>query len=159
MDGDGSPFGSLDPRASARRPTSEPSGSRALARGLFLSCPRCGGRGLFVHPLKVRGRCPRCRLRLEREEGGFLGAMTLNFAATVIAWIAFLAIWLAVDLPDVAVGALTLWSIVVMIVAPLALWSVSKTLWAAIDYLVYRSDPDYASLDAADRASGNGGPH
>lgn len=155
----GDPYGSLDPRASAPRRGSEPAASRVLARGLLLACPRCGGRGLFVHPLKVRDRCPRCRLRLEREEGGFLGAMTLNFAMTVAAWLALLAIWLVIDLPDVQVTALTVASIVLMIAAPLGLWSVSKTLWAAIDYLVYRSDPDYASLDAADRASGNGGPH
>lgn len=132
---------------------------RVLLRGLTLRCPRCASRGLFDHPLRIRQRCPRCRLRLEREEGGFLGAMTLNFAATVAAWIVLLTIWLAADLPDLQVARLTAASIALMVLAPLALWSVTKTVWAAIDYLVYRSDPDHAARDAADRASGNGGPH
>ena len=85
--------------------------------------------------------------------------MTLNFAATIAAWVVLLTAWLAIDLPDLQVGRLTAASVALMVVAPLALWSVTKTVWAAIDYLVYRSDPDYASRDAADRASGNGGPH
>jgi hypothetical protein len=41
-------------------------------------------------------------------------------------------------------------------VFPLFFFPFSKTIWAALDYLVYRSDPSYASREAADRATGNG---
>jgi hypothetical protein len=61
------------------------------------------------------------------------------------------------DLPDVQVLRLTITTIVVTLIVPLLFWSFSKTIWAAVDFLVYRSDPEYASVDAADRASGNGG--
>lgn len=83
--------------------------------------------------------------------------MTVNYAATAVAWLALLVVWLAVDLPDVHVLQLTIASIAVAVLVPLAFWPISKTIWAAVDYLVYRSDPDYASKEAADHASGNGG--
>ena len=135
----------------------EPSAVRALLRGLAKRCPRCGERDLFVHWLRIRDRCPRCRLRLEREEGGFLGAMTINYSATTLTWVAFLVIWLLVDLPGVRVAPLTVASVVLVGLLPLVFYPFSKTLWAAVDYLVFRSSPDYPSADPADRAPGNGG--
>lgn len=83
--------------------------------------------------------------------------MTVGYAATALAWLAMLIVWLAVDLPDVHVLALTLASIGVAIVVPLVFWPFSKSIWAAVDYLVVRSDAGYASEEAADRATGNGG--
>lgn len=83
--------------------------------------------------------------------------MTINYAVTAAVWLTVLIVWLIVDLPDVHVLWLTLASIGVAIVVPLLIWPFSKTLWAAVDYLVYRTDPEYSSREAADRASGNGG--
>jgi uncharacterized protein (DUF983 family) len=163
-----SPYEMLDPQAHMRtdpsaRPegadprSNEPSAARALLRGLAKRCPRCGERDLFVHWMRIRDRCPRCRLRLEREEGGFLGAMTINYSATTLTWVAFLVIWLLVDLPGVRVVPLTVASVVLVGLFPFAFYPVSKTLWAALDYMVFRSSPDYGSADPADRAPGNGG--
>jgi uncharacterized protein (DUF983 family) len=135
----------------------EPSALRALLRGLAKRCPRCGERDLFVHWLRIRDQCPRCRLRLEREEGGFLGAMTINYSVTTLTWVAFLVIWLLVDLPGVSVAPLTVASVILVGLFPFVFYPFSKTLWAAVDYLVLRSSPDYASADPADRAVGNGG--
>ena len=50
-------------------------------------------------------------------------------------------------------------SLGLMAIGPLACWGHSKTIWASVDYLVYRNDPSYAAREAADRAAGNGGPH
>jgi uncharacterized protein (DUF983 family) len=112
---------------------------------------------LFVRWFRIRERCPRCGLRLEREEGGFLGAMVLSYVVTAAAWLALLVVWLIVDLPDLHVASLTVASIAVAAVVPLVFWPFSKTIWASADYLIYRSTPDYGSREAADRASGNGG--
>jgi len=136
----------------------EPGAVRALARGLVRRCPRCGAGDLFARRLRIRERCPRCGLRLEREEGGFLGAMTLNYLATTLAWGVFLAVWLVVALPGVAIAPLTLASLAFVALFPLVFFPVSKTLWAAVDYLVVRASPDYRERDAAERRSGNGGP-
>ncbi|HEY7659021.1 MAG TPA: DUF983 domain-containing protein [Actinomycetota bacterium] len=114
---------------------------------------------MFRRRFAIRERCPRCGLRLEREEGGFLGAMVLNYTVTVVAWIALLVVWLIVDLPDLHVAALTIASIAIAGLVPLLFWPFSKTIWASVDYLVDRSSPDYASRDASDRSAGNGGPH
>jgi hypothetical protein len=83
--------------------------------------------------------------------------MTVNYGVTAMIWAALLVVWLIVDLPDVHVAELTMASIAVAIVVPLLFWPFSKSIWASVDYLVYRADPGYASAEAADRASGNGG--
>ena len=83
--------------------------------------------------------------------------MTINYSATTLTWVAFLVIWLLVDLPGVRVVPLTVASVALVGLFPFAFCPVSKTLWAALDYLVFRSSPDYGSADPADRAPGNGG--
>ncbi len=83
--------------------------------------------------------------------------MTVNYVATALVWLVLLIVWLVLDLPDVHVAQLTIASIALVVVVPLLCWPSSKGIWAAVDYLVYRTDPSYASTEAADRASGNGG--
>jgi hypothetical protein len=83
--------------------------------------------------------------------------MVVNYAVTAGIWLVLLIAWLAVDLPDVHVLALTLVSIGIAILVPIAFWPFSKATWAAVDYLVYRTDPAYGADEAADRAHGNGG--
>ena len=134
-----------------------PGGFTVFARGATKRCPRCGSRRLFKSWFKIRDRCPRCGLRLEREEGGFLGAMTINYMVTALVWLVVLVAWLVLDLPDLHVPALTITSIAIAALVPLLIWPFSKTIWASVDYLIYRTSPDYGSREAADRASGNGG--
>lgn len=57
---------------------------RIVARGLTHCCPNCGGKTLFTpgKPLQLARECPRCGLKLEKEEGFFLGAMSLNYGVT-----------------------------------------------------------------------------
>lgn len=153
------PYDGLEPerrRPEPAAPTNEPGAPRAFLRGLTRRCPRCGSGGLFARWFTIRGRCPRCRLRLQREEGGFLGAMTINYVVTVGVWLIVLVAWLVLDLPDVHVAALTIVSLAIAALVPLLFFPFAKTIWAAVDYLVYRSSPEYAR-DAAERAEGDGG--
>jgi hypothetical protein len=87
--------------------------------------------------------CPRCDLFFQKEEGGFLGAVTLNYGVAMGAWVVMLGVWLAFTVPDVRVAPLLGASLFVLIVVPLWFYPRSKTLWAAVEYLVFRSDPDY----------------
>ena len=48
-------------------------------------------------------------------------------------------------------------AIAIAALVPLLFWPFSKTIWASVDHLIYRTSPDYGSREAADRASGNGG--
>ena len=73
------------------------------------------------------------------------GAMVLNYVAAVSIWIVVLAIGLVLTVPDVPVVPLTLASVAVLVIVPLAFYPRSKTIWAAVEYLVLRADPDYRS--------------
>lgn len=79
----------------------------------------------------------------EREQGGFLGAMTINFLVAVVVWVVMLVVVLVFTVPEVPVAPLMVASLVVLVVIPLWFYPRSKTLWAAIEFLVARSDPDY----------------
>jgi len=130
-------------RDRAKLPGQQIGGARVLARGALCRYPRCGGSRLFEGVFAIRDFCPTCGLPLQREEGGFLGAMTLNYLATGFAFIVLLVVWLVLDLPDVQVAALTIAGVVLVVVVPLLFFRPAKALWAAVDFLVYRSDRDY----------------
>lgn len=67
-----------------------------VARGLTNRCPNCGGRTLFQPGrfFKINPVCPQCGLQIEREndEGFFIGSMSLNYGATLIFYLAPIAI-------------------------------------------------------------------
>ena len=69
--------------------------------------PTVGSGDLFAGWFRVPERCPRCHLRLQRDEGGFLGAMTINYVVAAAVWLVVLVTWLVLDLPDVHVAVLT----------------------------------------------------
>jgi uncharacterized protein (DUF983 family) len=60
-----------------------------VSRGLANRCPNCGGRRLFKEGtlLQLNGECPDCRLKFEKDEGFFLGAMALNYGVTVVVFL------------------------------------------------------------------------
>jgi uncharacterized protein (DUF983 family) len=149
------PYASLDP-GGRRDPVPlfpEVGASAVLLRGLRKRCPRCAERDTFVGWFRMRTTCPRCDLRFAREEGGFLGAMTLNYGAAIAVWLVVLAIVVAITVPDVAVVPLFAISGVVLIGIPLWFYPRSRMLWAAIEFLVLRADPDYRAPVARDPRS------
>src|SRR5437868_183028 len=60
-----------------------------IQRGLTNRCPNCGERTLFKPGsfFEVNKACPNCGLKIERDEGGFLGAMSLNYGVTLICFL------------------------------------------------------------------------
>jgi uncharacterized protein (DUF983 family) len=139
------PYESLEPRAGRDRTPLYPEvGTMAvLLRGLRKRCPRCAERDTFVGWFQMRTSCPRCDLRFAREEGGFLGAMTLNYAVAIGVWIVVIGIAVAITVPDVPVVPLLAISAVILIGIPLWFYPRSRMVWAAVEFLVLRSDPDY----------------
>ena len=60
-----------------------------IGRGLTNRCPNCGGRTLF-EPGKlfdIAKQCSRCGLTIERDEGFFLGSMSLNYGFTIVVFL------------------------------------------------------------------------
>jgi DNA-directed RNA polymerase subunit RPC12/RpoP len=71
------------------RPPFKVSRWQILGRGLTNRCPNCGGRTLF-QPGKlfdIAPQCPRCGLKIERDEGFFLGSMSLNYGFTIVVFL------------------------------------------------------------------------
>lgn len=60
-----------------------------IARGLTNRCPNCGMRTLFKEGtlFDLNKTCPRCGLVLERDEGFFLGSMSLNYGVTIVCFL------------------------------------------------------------------------
>jgi uncharacterized protein (DUF983 family) len=122
----------------------EPSFTTALLRGLARRCPRCGQGKLFRRWFNFPKKCPRCGLRFEREEGAFLGSLTINYGVTGLAFFALLIGWMVATGGRGRLAPLILASIAVVIVVPLILYPFAKMVWAALDYLIFRSDPGYS---------------
>jgi uncharacterized protein (DUF983 family) len=60
-----------------------------VARGLTNRCPNCGGRTLFKAGtwFQTNPSCPACGLLIERDEGFFLGSMSLNYGVTLVCFL------------------------------------------------------------------------
>lgn len=153
------PYGSLEPPIREAGTDGTPLVREArwpavLARGARKRCPRCGERRIWDGWFALKTRCPSCDLRFEGELGGFLGAMTLNYAAAFLAWGAMLGVTLAFTVPDVPVLELILGSVVVLVLVPLWFYPRSKSIWAGVEFLVARSDPDYRTPVRRDPRAG-----
>ncbi len=95
-------------------------------------------------------QCPGCGLRFEREEGYWVGGLIVNIAVTELAFLVVLVGGAALFWPDVRWGWLTVVALAVNGIVPVVFYPFSKTIWVALDLLLFRIDP-------RDRdASGNG---
>ena len=69
-----------------------------ITRGLTNCCPNCGGSRLFKAGtlFQLNDECPDCHLRFEKDDGFFLGAMSLNYGVTLVAFLVPVAVaWYA----------------------------------------------------------------
>lgn len=57
-----------------------------ITRGLTNRCPNCGGHTLFKAGklFELNEACPACGLKYEKDEGFYLGAMSLNYGITLV---------------------------------------------------------------------------
>jgi hypothetical protein len=78
-------------------------------------------------------RCPNCAIVFEREQGYFVGAIYINYAATTLIAIAgFLALdaWTSLSLPQ----QLLCWG-TFAIFFPLFFFRYSRSFWLSLDYM------------------------
>ena len=126
-----------------------PTRSTLLARGLLRRCPRCGERDVFESWLRSRKRCPRCGMHLDRGEHDFwIGAWMLNLVGVETVFALLLVVGVVALWPDVPWQAVTWIGVVGMVLLPVLLFPVSRTLWLAIDMTVQPERPgDFPSTD------------
>lgn len=119
-----------------------------VIRGLTHRCPNCGARSLFKEGtlFQFNPTCPECGLKIVRDEGGYLGALSLNYGVTlvcfltpvlVLAWTGVIGSTLAIIL--CAIGAL---------VVPVFLYRPSRSWWL-MNYYVFLPHLLPANKDAS----------
>ncbi|MDE0425138.1 MAG: DUF983 domain-containing protein [Candidatus Poribacteria bacterium] len=106
--------------------------TRTLRCSFRLKCPRCGKGALFQTFFKMFTHCTQCNLKFERESGYFIGAMYLNYGATVL--IAFASYFLAERFTSIPFFLnLSIWGLFSAIF-PIIFYRYSKSLWLNFDY-------------------------
>lgn len=121
-----------------------------VLRGLTLRCPNCGSGGLFRSWFHMRDRCPRCHLRLDRHEGEdyFLGGMMFNIVLAEVIFATGLVIALVATWPRPPWNLLEWIGIPFMVLAPVLLYPLSRTVWLAFDVLFRPITPAELSAEA-----------
>ena len=102
-------------------------------------CPVCGGGDLFDGWFRMKERCPHCDYRFEREEGFFLGALVVNFAVAegLMAVLCIVpAIYLFATHPEAPLWPVLAGGLLAAVVAPLAFYPFSRTIWASLELML-----------------------
>lgn len=115
-----------------------------FARAFALRCPHCGGGHLFRSWFRMRERCERCGLPLERHEGEdyFLGGMMLNIIVAELVFVAGLLVWGALTWPNPPWDLFEYIGVPFMVLAPLLFYRHSKVLWLAFDLCFRPARPE-----------------
>jgi len=114
-----------------------------LRRGLTKRCPVCGRGHLFQGWFRMKERCPNCNYKFEREEGFFLGAYTVNLAIAegLLLVVAIVPLIVLLDSnPDMSIWPILILGLVAAVLAPLAFYPFSRTIWSAIDLVLRPPD-------------------
>jgi uncharacterized protein (DUF983 family) len=107
-----------------------------VTRGLTNRCPNCGGKTLFKAGtlFELNKSCPSCGLKLEKDEGFFLGAMSLNYGVTCVCFLTPIALlWYKGVLGDTAAAAV---GIAASLLVPAALYRSSRS-WQLMLYYFF----------------------
>lgn len=108
-----------------------------LARALTLRCPHCGGRGLFRHWFAMEEKCPTCGLSLTISNS--VGANLLNLVTAEFLLMGALATTMILTWPDPPWTFLQYGAPLLMLVAPLLLYPLSKIVFVAFDLSLHPS--------------------
>jgi uncharacterized protein (DUF983 family) len=123
-----------------------------LMRCLRLRCPVCGRSSIAQTPFKIKDHCPLCGAHFKREEGFFVGAISVNVVTTEVV---ILAVYLA-SLPLIASHYELVISILLTfaLLFPVAFYHHSWSLWLSLDHLVEKLPRD-AKLISGQAGNGN----
>src|ERR1051326_193934 len=105
-----------------------------LVNGALLKCPRCGRGSLYERPFPMYPNCSSCGLKFEREQGYFVGAIYVNYAATVffaITGFFLLDMYAGLDINR----QLEIW-VPFAILFPILFFHHSRSLWLVLEHLL-----------------------
>ncbi len=112
---------------------------------------------MFEGYFRLRDRCPRCGVRLAREEGFFTGVYLINFSVTL--GLMFVALMVFVLQRAITGSTGALWPILTVcaafaVLGPVLLYPIAATTWAALD-LASRPLEPHEEAEAALWAAGD----
>ena len=108
-----------------------------FGRAMIMHCPNCGQSGIFHRWLQMSGRCPRCGLYFEREEGYWTGAVAINTVVTELIFAAVVAAVVITTWPSIPTVPLLVGGLALNVIIPVIFYPISKTLWVATDLLFH----------------------
>jgi uncharacterized protein (DUF983 family) len=136
----------MEETTSGRSPPALPPQPRpwqAFRRAVLLRCPLCGGGPVFLRWLRMAPSCPSCGLQFGRGESGYwVGAYFINLMAAETVFSALLGVVLWWTWPDPPWGALVWGLATAMVLAPVAAYPLSHTLFLAFDLLCRPPTPE-----------------
>ena len=117
---------------------SKPDKRQILKDGFRLKCPKCGKGDMFADMFKMNLECSNCHFKFEREPGYFVGAMYINYGATVFfAFGGYFAL-------DYFTGITFLQNFILWFVFsglfPVLFFRYSRSLWLSFDYILNPSE-------------------
>jgi uncharacterized protein (DUF983 family) len=105
-----------------------------LLRGLRLRCPACGQSSIVQRPFKIKDQCPSCSAHFKREEGFFVGAISINVVTTELVILALYMMSLPIISSHDQLVLVILFTVALLF--PVAFYHHSWSLWLSFDHLV-----------------------
>ena len=119
-----------------------------VRRAAYLRCPNCGRGGLFRGVFRMLSRCPECGLSYFPEQGYYVGAMIINYAATTAVVVGiFLLSLLFRDFTRLSVNSKILLWMAFAIALSLLLTRHAYSFWLGIDFWIKPRQPEIPSTE------------
>ena len=114
-----------------------------VRRAAHWRCPNCGRGRLFRGVFRMLSVCPECGLSYFPEQGYYMGAMIINYAATTAVIVAlFLLSLLFPDFTTLSTNSKILLWMIFAISLSLLLTRHAYSFWLGIDFYIKPRQPD-----------------
>lgn len=119
-------------------------------------CPCCGQGRLFRGVFRMLPCCPECGLSYFPEQGYYVGAMIINYAATTAVVVTiFLASLLFPDFTKISTNSKILLWMAFAILLSLLLTRHAYSFWLGIDFWIKPRQPENSELSASKQRCGD----
>ena len=132
----------------AMRIMTRPPLQQIVHRAAYWRCPNCGRGRLFRGVFRMLPRCPECGLSYFPEQGYYVGAMIINYAATTAVVVAvFLLSLLFRDFTTLSTNSKILLWMIFATGLSLSLVRHSYSFWLGIDFWIKPRKPDIPLME------------
>jgi len=123
-----------------------------LSRCVGLRCPACGQSSIVKAPFKIKHHCSSCGVLFQREDGFFVGAISVNVVTTELVILVIYILCLPIISESYQLILPLLFTVAVLF--PIAFYHHSWSVWLSLDHFV-ETLPKYERRDAEQKGDGN----